>query len=147
MKTKLLWLLVAFGTVNLINPAIAKSNFDASQLSSFENTNQCLSCDLSSAELSLNHSGAILDNSNLSNIIGYSGPLQGINFSNASLKNVNLTGAYIPNSNFSNADLTNAHFNGAMLREANFYGAKGADLTGAADICFAILPDGKRVDC
>lgn len=115
------------------------SGYNNSQLQSFERTNSCINCDLSGASISYNHSGAVLEQSNLSDVNMYTSGT--INFSSSNLKQVNFTGANLVYANFSQADLT-----GARLDGANFYGAKGVDFTNTR-VCYVILPDGKNSGC
>ena len=136
-RYQMLFVLVA-GT--FISAAHAKGLYDQSQLDQFERTNKCINCDLSNARISVNHSGANLEGSNLSGIGGIQA--QQLNFSAANLKNANLSGAYLEFGNFSNADFTGAHIDGAYTRYANFSGAIGLDLKNAVDACSVILPDG-----
>ena len=125
-------------------PAFAGPQFNNEQLKKFEQTNECSGCDLSSARIGDNHSGAILNNANLSNIRAKIGGI--LNFSYANLQNANFSGAELEESNLSFANLTGAHFAGAVLGRTNFYGAVGLDLTNAY-VCYVILPDGKTSDC
>ena len=132
--------LVAFLFVSVFSP-VYSATYNTWDLSKFEESNRCTGCDLSGASLNSNHSGAILDYANLSNING-----EKINLSNAILEYANLSGAHLQNANFSKAWLTGAHFDGAHLFYANFFGAKGVDLTNAV-VCSVILPDGKVSGC
>jgi uncharacterized protein YjbI with pentapeptide repeats len=144
---KKLSILVALLSLNcVVVSAHANVQYNVKQLEQFETTNKCSGCDLSSVSTfqSANHSGAVLDNANLSSIVYMQGP--GFNLSNANLQNANLSGAYLPGCNFSEADMTGARLDGASLEYANFYGAKGADLTKAAYICSAILPNGSLAE-
>ena len=128
---------------SLAASAQAKSLFNPAQLEQFEKTNQCSGCDLSYARFSDgNHSGAVLNDANLSNT-AIKGSPGSMNFSAANLRNANLSGSYLDFSNFSNADLTGAHFDGADISYANFSGAIGADLKNAINTCSVILPNGK----
>lgn len=137
---------IIVGSLAISAHAAPKSQYSKSQLEQFEATNKCSACDLSGAELSRNHSGAILDGANLSNIYSDLHDLPGINFSAANLQNANLSGADLEYANFSQADLAGARFDGADVSEANFYGAKNANLTNAYT-CRATLPDGSRGQC
>jgi len=139
---KIVTAIMALITSLALTPIYAHTQYNTDQLLTFEKTNQCDGCDLSGALLQHNHSGASLNNANLSRIIENGWP--GMNLSGASLQNANLSGAYLNDSNFSQADLTGAHFDGADLTRANFKGAKGVDLTNALSICDAIFPDGKK---
>lgn len=123
--------------------AQAKSSFNPAQLEQFEKTNQCSGCDLSFARFSDgNHSGAVLNDANLSNT-AIQGGFGNINYSAANLRNANLSGSYLDSANFSKADLTGAHFDGADISYANFSGAIGADLKNAIHTCSVTLPNGK----
>jgi uncharacterized protein YjbI with pentapeptide repeats len=136
---KIASILFTFG----ISPAYA-SGYNNSQLQSFERTNSCINCDLSGASISYNHSGAVLEQSNLSDVNMYTSST--INFSSSNLKQVNFSGANLRYANFSQADLTGARFDGADIYGANFYGAKGVDFTNTR-VCYVILPDGKNSGC
>jgi uncharacterized protein YjbI with pentapeptide repeats len=137
--------LTALAIASLTLSAHAKSQFSPEQLEQFERTNKCSGCDLSGAQLSLNHSQAVLDNANLSGIY-FIRPI-GINFSQGLLTNANLSGAYLVSANFSQANLSGAHFDGAQLNGANFYGAKGVNLKNAANICDVTAADGSQLNC
>lgn len=135
--------LVVMGTL----AGYAQARYNPSQLEHFEKTNECVNCDLSSARINPNHSGANLEGANLSSFAEKmsSGP---INLSGANLKNTNLSDAYLEFANLSNANLTGAHLDGAYVRYANFSGAVGANLKNAQDACSVILPDGSLTkDC
>lgn len=121
--------------------AHAKALYNPSQLEHFEQTNECVGCDLSSARITPNHSGANLERANLSNLAEKPGSGE-LNLSSANLKNANLSNAYLEFANLSYADLTGAHLDGAYVRYANFAGAVGVDLKNAAGVCSVILPDG-----
>lgn len=143
MKKISLLILASFITsVSLMS--YAKASFKDDELEHFEITNHCSGCDLSSAALTSNHSGAILDNANLSNVYTTQNHL---NLSQAHLQNANLTGAWLPGANFSQADLTGAVFAGAFLRGANFYGAMGVNLKNAAEACDIVAPNGVYIAC
>ena len=123
---------------------ISAQAYNKTQLDQFEKTNKCNKCDLSSAVITWNHSGAELNDANLSNISFRN--KHGGNFALASLKNANLSGAHLVNSNLSHADLTGTHLDAAHLYMTNIYGAIGADFSNA-DICMATLPDGSQGKC
>lgn len=126
----------------LMTTVYAKPLYNRDAVTRFEQTNRCSNCDLSRAQLKLNHSGAVLDGANLSGIIEWGFP--GINLSEANLQNANLAGALLPHANFVNADVTGARFDGANLANANFFQAIGLNLNHAAVTCGIILPDGKQ---
>src|SRR4029079_4384082 len=98
-------LILALGLTFLATVASANAHYDRTKLTSFEKTNKCAGCDLSYAPISTNHSAAVLNDANLSNIFSEL-PDIGINFSGANLQNANLTGAKLFKANLSNADLT-----------------------------------------
>lgn len=141
----------------------ASGLYNPDQLSQFNSTNQCYSCDLSGASLSGNHSNAILYATNLTGSKG-TGTFSATNFSGSNLSSANWTGAnlsyaqlsFIPliNTNFSHADLSYANFEGSNTNDAVFDGANlyGSNispqqLSSAASYCWATLPNGEKQNC
>lgn len=141
----------------------AKTLYNPTQLTQFQNTNKCSGCDLSNAAIYGNHSGAYLSNANLTGLVTDPCDLSQSNFSGANLSGSKIN-ANLSYANFHNAILTNAFFYNDNLEFADFTGAfmkdmnlSGADLYGAkitptqlADVktvCNAILPDGSRGKC
>ncbi len=125
--------------VTLAHASPNHSNIDVIQ---FKLTNSCIECDLSGADIGLNHSNATLTRTNLSNILG-----NYINLSDSHLQHTNFSGAFLSGANFSRSDLTGANFDGAYVQYANFSGSHGANLE-TAHMCRTILADGSVVgDC
>jgi uncharacterized protein YjbI with pentapeptide repeats len=138
------YLILAFGLFIFGVSSAYSSTYNNSQLDQFEQTNQCINCDLSGAQLNYNHSGTVLEQSNLSNINLFSSIY--LNLSSSNLKQVNFTGANLAHADFSQSDLTGARFDGSTIDGANFFGAKGVNLTNVK-LCNVILPDGKNSGC
>lgn len=143
--------------------ALAANLYNPDQLSQFNATNQCVSCNLSGATLSGNHSDAALITTNLTGSKG-SGTFSATNFSGSNLSSadwnhVNLSYAqlsFIPliKTNFSGADLSFANFEGSNTNDAIFDGANlyssnisQQQLDSAASYCWATLPNGTKKNC
>lgn len=153
------WLILCFSSCFTIHAVAATQSYP--ELYRFELTNHCSGCDLSNATITANHSNAVLDNANLTNInswersVNFSGGiftntnfsnayLIYVNFSNARLVSANLSGAFLSGANFTNANLTGAQFYGANVAYANFTGATDLDLTNVAVACNVVMPDGSQ---
>ncbi len=126
--------------------ALANLKYSPQQLDQFNETNSCPYCDLSGSdtnELGINHSRAVLNGADLSNVT--SETEYAINLSMADLRGTNLTGAHLEGADFSEADFTGAVLYGADFVAANFYKAKitDAQLKQVKELWMAILPDGE----
>ena len=93
------------------------SAFDINDLGRLEDTNNCVWCDLSSADLS-------------------AADLSGADLSAADLSGADLSAADLSGANLSRADLSGAHLGAAIL--------EGANLKGAI-LCNTIMPDGSVI--
>jgi len=107
------------------------------------NTNMCVGCDLSGANLS----GLDLSGANLKNAILVDANLSGTNLSNAILINADMSRANLKGANLSGADLTNtilinADLSGADLTLANLENTdmKGAKFSGT-QLTGSFMPD------
>lgn len=147
----------------LTGETLASPSYNPDQLAQFNSTNQCYSCDLSGATLSGNHSGAVLNSSNMTGSRG-TGTFSLANFSGSNLSSANWSDAnlsyaqlsYIPliKANFSGANLSFTNFEGsntndAIFNGANLYGSNISQqqLDSAASYCGATLPNGIKKNC
>ena len=135
------------------NAALANLKYDPADLDQFNNTNQCPGCDLSNAYLNGNHSQANLQGTNLT-FATLSGNFSISNISDANGSQLYCKATNLSYTNFSNTILNKAVFYTANLEFADFtaadlYGAKitADQLSTAASMCNAILPDGSIGKC
>ncbi len=127
-----------------VSSALAKVTYNQNQLQQFIQTNQCPGCDLSSANLTGNHSQANLDKANLSETTA-----SYMNLSEATLTNANMTNTDLRASNLSSANFSGSALFGANLAGANLYKATitTEQLAQATSVCGAIMPDGTKGKC
>ena len=126
-------------------PAYANNiQFNQNDLQTFNETNTCINCDLTTASLEGNHSQANLTGTNLQNANG-----NNMNLSQSNLQNTNFTYGTFILTNFSEADFTGANLSKADFSFANLYKAKisAAQLSQLKSVCRAILPDGSLGTC
>ncbi|MGB0560861.1 MAG: pentapeptide repeat-containing protein [Spirulinaceae cyanobacterium] len=119
-------------------PALAADPADVQQLLE---TNQCVNCDLSGAELAgVNLFGANLVNANLANADLSGANLGNVNLIDANLSDANLAGAYLYEARLDDATLDRANLSGAYLREQDLSNTSldGAQLQGA-NLSYAYL--------
>ena len=103
-----------------------------SNVDKLKETNACVKCDLSGADLRV----ANLVDADLTRADLVDADLTGANLTGAYL-----TGADLTEANLTRADLTEANLNKAFLKGANFDGATGADFTGAWNVPTKYLKD------
>ena len=101
-------ILLSCGIVSLLMPVLGYG-FEQADLDTLLRTNECVSCDLTEANLA----GKTLTKAKLNGV-----DLTGANLTNTILRMADLAGA-----NFTNADLTHTVFEAADLYKANFEGA------------------------
>ncbi|MEW6145796.1 MAG: pentapeptide repeat-containing protein [Thermodesulfobacteriota bacterium] len=103
-------------------------------ISTFLDTDRCVGCDLSGANLyNADLSGVDLEGAKLNDAILANADLSGANLKGAELKNADLTGAKLKGAALAGADLTNAVLINSDLSDADLTAAnmEGADVTGA----------------
>ncbi len=146
-------------TLSITHLAQAAIRYDQEEAKKFNETNQCVGCNLSNGYFS-DHRKANLEHANLSGA-SFSGDntksdytnVNGIqatfsNGSEAKFNNAVLIDARF-GGNFTYADFTDANLQGADLANVNLFGAKITDqqLQQARTVCNAILPDGLKGSC
>ena len=143
--------------------ATAKLHHDPSQLTQFQKTGKCESCDFTDAVVNTkvqppfdlwhaNLSGATVEmkNNTLSDytlVTAFK-----TNFSYQDYSKVSFVNAVLIDAVFVGADLTYTNFAGATVTDANFsnadlYGSQGINIKEVYSVCNAILPDGSRGHC
>ena len=95
--------------------------YKESDLKKLKDTNECIGCDLSKANLK----GANLKGANLSKAILKNAILKGANLSNANLSDANLKGANLVDANLSNANLNKAVFGGTKMNQSKYLKKQG----------------------
>ncbi|MEW6145797.1 MAG: pentapeptide repeat-containing protein [Thermodesulfobacteriota bacterium] len=103
-------------------------------ISTFLDTDRCVGCDLSGANLyNADLSGVDLEGAKLNDAILANANLSGANLKGAELRNADLTGAKLKGATLAGADLTNAVLINSDLSDADLTAAnmEGADVTGA----------------
>lgn len=137
----------------------AAVHYDANEFKRFNETNECVGCNLSNGSFS-DHRKANLQHANLSGTF-FSGDNTRSNYSYANGTQSAFTNGSEAKfnhavlidtrffGNFTYADFTNANVQGANFADANLYGAKITDqqLKQAKSVCAAILPDGLKGTC
>lgn len=131
--------------VSALSLSAQAGQYNPDQLKQFEQTNTCKNCDLQHASMAgITHNKANLEGSDLRGVQAH-----GANFIEANLAKTNWELADLSSANLSGADLSGANLTGVNFQFANLTDAKisEAQLKQAANICDAILPDGKKSPC
>jgi uncharacterized protein YjbI with pentapeptide repeats len=127
MKFKYLVPLALLPSLLLVAPAKAENPAQVKQLLE---TNACMGCDLSNANLTQAHLiGADLRNADLRGANLTEANLEGADMTGANLKGANLTESFLTNASLNEANLASADLTRAKVYYADVAGANVQDLT------------------